>query len=89
MLGTDDLFAYVDKYNGTLDSHYDDICYEREKLLTDGTCEICPSFTALDFDGKNCSPKMCNPRERLLENGFCETCDAYYETDPDEDDVNL
>lgn len=25
MLGTDELFAYVEKYNVTLDSHYDDI----------------------------------------------------------------
>jgi len=25
VLGTDDLFAYIDKYNVTLDSHYDDI----------------------------------------------------------------
>jgi casein kinase II subunit alpha len=25
VLGTDDLFAYVEKYNVTLDSHYDDI----------------------------------------------------------------
>ena len=25
VLGTDELFAYIDKYNVTLDSHYDDI----------------------------------------------------------------
>jgi casein kinase II subunit alpha len=25
ILGTDDLFNYVEKYNVTLDSHYDDI----------------------------------------------------------------
>jgi len=25
VLGTDDLFAYVEKYSVTLDSHYDDI----------------------------------------------------------------
>jgi casein kinase II subunit alpha len=25
VIGTDELFAYIDKYNVTLDSHYDDI----------------------------------------------------------------
>lgn len=31
VLGTDDLFAYVDKYNVTLDSHYDDILGQHPK----------------------------------------------------------
>ena len=31
VLGTDDLFVYLDKYNVTLDSHYDDILGQHPK----------------------------------------------------------
>ena len=31
VLGTDDLFAYIEKYNITLDSHYDDILGQHAK----------------------------------------------------------
>ena len=31
VLGTDELYAYIDKYNITLDSHYDDILGQHTK----------------------------------------------------------
>ena len=34
-MGTDDLFAYVEKYNVTLDSHYDDILGQHPKKKWD------------------------------------------------------
>ena len=53
MLGTDELYAYIEKYNITLDSHYDDILGQHSKKpwhkFINGQNEHLVSEEALDL----------------------------------------
>ena len=43
--------------------------------LDDGSCELCPDYTIVDQDGKNCIDPTCEDHMIILQDGSCEKCE--------------
>lgn len=58
------------------------VCPYRNRLLKDGSCQVCPPYTVVSNDGYECLSNPCqNPNEVMDENGTCRPCQAYYRPD--------
>ncbi len=54
-----------------------DKCRDNYKLLVDGTCQECETYTHLSENGKYCSSDTCSALQKLLPSGKCEDCDPF------------
>jgi hypothetical protein len=52
-------------------------CGEFQKILTDGSCEDCPSHTGPSEDQITCKADKCTERDYLTVRGICEPCNEY------------
>ena len=54
------------------------MCGTVQKLMIDGSCEVCPEWERQEFGGKSCAGDNCfGSRERLLITGKCEDCELF------------
>ena len=58
-----------------------DTCTKRQKLLPNGKCDECPSYTKVSKNGKDCDEEACNNRQKLKSDGYCELCPPYFHVD--------
>jgi len=52
-------------------------CGDREKIMLDGSCQVCDLWTVVDEDGTGCVMPECMFNEVVNMDGTCEACDPY------------
>jgi hypothetical protein len=55
-----------------------------EKLMIDGTCELCPEYSAVDEDGTRCVENDCAPNFYSTAREGCLQCELFWRQDPDD-----
>ena len=60
-----------------------DDCSDRQKLMRDGTCQLCLDYTKPFgmYMKTECQPDNCYENQILLRTGFCETCPEFKKPD--------
>lgn len=58
-------------------------CGEREKIMPDGSCKKCDSFSVVSSDGRQCEMPECEFNERVELDGSCVKCEPYSKVSDD------